>query len=107
MSITYKNKSNNIYMNNICENCIELKKDIEILNTKIICLEYDIEELKHENQEFKKENQELKKENKELKKEIQKLKKENQELKLELKYLKFDKIKYKIITAIQDAENKL
>ena len=88
MSITYKNKSNNIYMNNICENCIELKKDIEILNTKITCLEYDIEELKKENQE--------------LKKEIQELKKENQELKLELKYLKFDKIKYKIITAIQD-----
>ena len=56
MSITYKNKSNNIYMNNICENCIELKKDIEILNTKITCLEYDIEELKHENQELKKEN---------------------------------------------------
>jgi len=35
--------------NNICENCIELKKEIDVLNARITCVEYDNEELKKEN----------------------------------------------------------
>jgi hypothetical protein len=37
--MSYKNKFKNTYIiNNICENCIKLKSEIEILNTKIINL---------------------------------------------------------------------
>jgi len=53
----YKQKSNNNYMN-ICLNCIELKKDIDVLNARITCLEYDNEELRKENEELRKENEE-------------------------------------------------
>ena len=63
--MSYKNKSKNTYImnNNICEKCIELKKDIDVLNARITCIEYDSksEELRKENKEFKKENQEFKK----------------------------------------------
>ena len=93
----------------ICQNCIEFKKDIEILNTKITCLEYEIEDLKHEIKDLKHEikdlkyeNQEFKKENKELKKEIVELKKEIVELKAENIQLKFNNFKNKLLTAIQD-----
>ena len=48
--------------NNICEKCIELKKDIDILNARITCVEYDNEELKEGNTTLRKENQEFKKE---------------------------------------------
>ena len=46
--MSYKNKSKNTYImnNNICEKCIELKKDIDVLNSRITYLEYDNEELK-------------------------------------------------------------
>ena len=94
MSFVYKNKSNTNYMN-ICQNCIEFKKDIEILNTKITCLEYENDELKLKVHNLKIENQELKKEIKELKAEIVKLKDDNNKH-------HFNKLKYKIITAIQD-----
>jgi hypothetical protein len=101
MSFVYKNKSNNNYMN-ICQNCIELKKDNEILNTKITCLEYDNEDLKQEIKDLKYENKDFKQriiileyENKELKAVIVKLKDENNKH-------NFNKLKYKIITAIQD-----
>ena len=101
---SYKNKSKDNYImnNNICENCIKFKGEIDLLNTKIICLEYDIEELKKENQELKKENQELRKENQELRKENQELKKENIELRKRISILEFDKVKNKIIIALQD-----
>ena len=65
----YKQKSNNNYMN-VCINCIEYKKEIDILikiiikslillslSAKITCIEYDNEELKSDIQELKKENQ--------------------------------------------------
>ena len=74
---------------------MNLKKDIDVLNNKIICLEYENEEFKLEVHNLKKENQELKKEIKELKDEIVKLKDENNKH-------NFNKLKYKIITAIQD-----
>jgi len=101
-SYTYK-KSNNYIMNtNICQNC-------EILNARITCLEYEIIELKQENNELKEEIKELKQENKELKQENKELKQENKELKERIsilendnKQLKFDKIKNKLLTAIQD-----
>ena len=107
----YKNKSKNNYImnDNICENCIKLKNDIDILYVKIECIECDNEELKIEVKELKKENQEFKKriiflenENQELKKENQELKKENLGLKKRIDILEFDKIKNKIITALQD-----
>ena len=102
-SYTYKIKSNNNYME-ICQNCIELKKDIDILNTKITCLEYDSksEDLKQEIKDFKNEIKVLKHENNELKKENQELKKEIKELKAENKQLKFNNFKNKLLTAIQD-----
>ena len=65
------------------------------MNARITCVEYDNEELRKENQELRKENQELRKEN-------QELRKENQELKKRIAILEFDKIKNKIITALQD-----
>ena len=70
--MSYKNKSKNTYImnNNICEKCIELKKDIDVLNARLSCVEYDNEELKEENKELRKENQELRKENQECKKRI-------------------------------------
>ena len=86
---------------------IEFKKEIEVLNTKIIYIEYETEELKLEVHNLKIKNQELKKENKELKKEIVELKEEIVKLKDENKKHNFNKLKYKIITAIQDAVNKL
>jgi len=46
-SYTYKNNNYNTNIN-ICQNC-------EILNTRIICLEYDNEELKQENNKLNKE----------------------------------------------------
>ena len=107
-SYTYKIKSNNNYME-ICQNCIEFKKEIEVLNTKIICIEYENEDFKQEIKNFKNEIKVLKHENNELKKENQELKKEIVELKAEIVKLKnennkhnFNKFKYKIITAIQD-----
>jgi len=93
-SYTYKNNNYNTNIN-ICQNC-------EILNTRIICLEYDNEELKQENNKLNKEITELKQENKELKEEIKELKEEIKELKEENIKLKFDKIKNKLLTAIQD-----
>jgi hypothetical protein len=97
----YKQKSNNNYMN-VCVNCIEYKKEIDILSAKVVCIEYDNEELKKENQELKKEIQEHKKRIASLEKENKELKKENEKLKLRITILEFDKIKYKIITALQD-----
>jgi hypothetical protein len=79
--------------NNICEKCIELKKDIDVLNARITCIEYYHEELRKENKEFKKENQEFKKR-------IIFLENENQELRKRIDILEFDKIKKKIITAL-------
>jgi hypothetical protein len=95
--MSYKNKSKNTYImnNNICEKCIELKKDIDVLNARLTCVEYDNEELKKENKELRKENQELRKENQEFKKRILFL--ENK-----IAILEFDKNKNKIITALQD-----
>jgi hypothetical protein len=72
--------------NNICEKCIELKKDIDVLNARITCVEYDNDEFKKENQEFKKR--------------IIFLENENQELRKRIDILEFDKIKKKIITAL-------
>ena len=63
------------------EKFIELKKDIDVLNARITCVEYDHEELRKENQEFKKRIIFL--ENK-------------------IAILEFDKNKNKIITALQD-----
>ena len=61
MSFVYKNKSNTNYMDNFI-NCIEFKKDIDVLNNKIICLEYDSksEDLKLEVHNLKKKIKNLK-----------------------------------------------
>ena len=63
--MSYKNKSKNTYImnNNICENCIKLNNNIDVLNTKISQLECDnqvlnsrITCLKYDNDELRKEN---------------------------------------------------
>jgi chromosome segregation ATPase len=104
---SYKKITNVNYMNT-CE-CKELKQKLELINNKIICIEYDNDELKQENKELKLEIKELKQENKELKLENIELKLEIKELKKEIVILKdknqkleFDKLKIKIITALQD-----
>jgi hypothetical protein len=76
----------NNYMN-ICSDCIEYKKELDVLNARITCIEYDNDELKQDNIKLKEENI--------------KLKQENIELKQRITILEFDKIKYKIITALQ------
>jgi hypothetical protein len=57
--------------NNICEKCIELKKDIDVLNARLTCVE------------------------KEFKKRIIFLENENKELRKRIDILEFDKIKKK------------
>ena len=71
--MSYKNKSKNTYImnNNICEKCIELKKDIDVLNARLTCVE------------------------KEFKKRIIFLENENKELRKRIDILEFDKIKKK------------
>jgi hypothetical protein len=63
-----------------------LKKDIDVLNARITCVEYDNDKFKKENQEFKKR--------------IIFLENENQELRKRIDILEFNKIKKKIITAL-------
>jgi len=100
---SYKNITNYNYTEN-CK-CIEYKDQLDIQSSKITCLEYEIDDLKKDNQELKIENQEFKKR-------ITVLEKENKELniiiiKLENKNnnLEFNKLRIKIITAIQDLNN--
>ena len=71
--------------------CIEYKEQLDIQNSKITYLEYEIENLKKDNQE--------------LKKRITFLEKYNQELKIKYNNLEFNKLRIKIITAIQDLNN--
>ena len=85
---SYKKIYTTNYMETICQNCIEFKNKIDILDAKVTCLEYEIIELKEENKVLKEENKVLKEENKLLKDRII--------------ILEFDKIKFKIITALQD-----
>jgi hypothetical protein len=71
--------------------CAEYNEKLEIQSSKITCLEYEIEDLKKDNQELKIEKQ--------------KLKKDNQELNIRITVLEFNKLRIKIITAIQDLNN--
>jgi chromosome segregation ATPase len=93
----------------ICQNCIEFKKDIDVLNTKIICMEYENEDLKQEIKDLKHEIKNVKDVNKELTQKINIIEYENKELKKEIKelkneniQLKFNNFKNKLLTAIQD-----
>ena len=93
---SYKKITNYNYTEN-CK-CIEYKDQLDIQSSKITCLEYEIEDLKKDNHELKIEKQEFSKklcfsENK-----INIL--ENKIINLE-----FNKIRNKIITAIQDLNN--
>jgi len=101
---------------NLKEEIIELKHENKNLKEEIIELKHEnknlkeeIIELKHENKNLKEEIIELKHENKNLKEEIIELKHENKNLKDKIIILeneniklKFDKIKNKLLTAIQD-----
>jgi FtsZ-binding cell division protein ZapB len=96
-------KLNILYNNNmiLLENQELKNKNIE-LEARIVCVELELDELRTENQELRKENQELRKENQELKIENQELKNKIKELYERIAILEFDKIKLKIITALQD-----
>jgi len=102
---SYKNITNYNYMLENCK-CIEFKEIIENQNSKITCLEYEIDDLKIENQELKIENHEFKKK-------ITILENKNNELEniiitlnIKINNLEFEKIINKIITAIQDINSK-
>ena len=93
--------------------CNEYKELLDIQNSKITSLEYEIDDLKKDNQQLKIENQQLnkkiiilEKDNREGKNKITFL--ENKIIFLENKInnLEFDKIINKIITAIQDLNSK-
>jgi hypothetical protein len=79
--------------------CIEFKEIIENQNSKITCLEYEIDDLKIENQELKIENHEFKKK-------ITILENIIITLNIKINNLEFEKIINKIITAIQDINSK-
>ena len=85
--------------------CAEYNEKLEIQSSKITCLKYEIEDLKKDNQELKIEKQELKKDNQELNIRITVLEKDNQEFKIKNNNLEFNKLRIKIITAIQDLNN--
>jgi chromosome segregation ATPase len=115
---SYKKITNYNYMEN-CK-CEEYKEQLDTQNSRITCLEYEIEDLKIEKQEFvkkitviEKENKEskekiivLEKDNKELNNRIIILEKDNQELRNKINNSEFEKIITKFITAIQDLNSK-
>lgn len=57
---SYKKITNYYYMENCCK-CEEYKEQLDTQNSRITCLEYEIEDLKIEKQELKIDNQELNK----------------------------------------------
>jgi hypothetical protein len=52
---SYKKITNYNYMENCCK-CEEYKEQLDTQNSRITCLEYEIEDLKIEKQEFVKKN---------------------------------------------------
>ena len=85
--------------------CDEYKEELATQSSRITCLEYEIEDLKIEKQEFVKKITVIEKENKEFKEKIIILEKEIQEFKIKNNNLEFNKLRIKIITAIQDLNN--
>ena len=101
---SYKKITNINYMENCCK-CDEYKEQLNTLNSKITCLEYDNEDQLNRIINLEKEKSKLDNAIITLNEKIIVLEKKNQEFKIKNNNLEFNKLRIKIITAIQDLNN--
>jgi chromosome segregation ATPase len=108
---SYKKITNINYMENCCK-CDEYKEQLDTQNSRITCLEYDNEDqlnriINLEKEKSKLDNTIITLNEKitTLNEKIIVLEKENQEFKIKNNNLEFNKLRIKIITAIQDLNN--